>query len=66
MVKIIIKIWRHKSAKEVSLFTFAGFSLIQLAIIAHGVIHRDWLLVIGTGLSLLTCGTVAILTLIFK
>jgi uncharacterized protein with PQ loop repeat len=62
----IIKILQQKNANGVSFFTFAGFNLIQLVMMAHGLIHHDWLLVIGMALSVITCGIVTVLTLIYK
>lgn len=62
----VIKIVREKSAKAVSFITFGGFNLIQIAIIAHGFIHHDWLLAIGMGLSFITCGAVTILIIVYE
>jgi MtN3 and saliva related transmembrane protein len=57
----IIRLWRQKHAKEISLITFAGFSLINLFMLLHGVIKQDLLLTIG---SLATFVTSSILTLL--
>ncbi|MCC2666308.1 MAG: sensor histidine kinase [Gammaproteobacteria bacterium] len=62
----IIKILRERSAKGVSLITFAGFLLIQLAVVLHGVINHDLLLVYGYLISMLACGTVVFLTVIYR
>jgi MtN3 and saliva related transmembrane protein len=62
----IMQILKTKSAKSLSIITFGGFSLIQFATILHGYINADYLLVLGYGLSLLTCGTVTILIWIYK
>lgn len=62
----IISIVRQKSAKGVSLLTFLGFLLIQLAIVLHGVIERDYLLVSGYLFSMLTCGSVVALILFYR
>lgn len=62
----VIKIIREKSAKSISLLTFTGFNLIQLTMMAHGLIHHDTLLIIGTGLSLITCGMVTVLTFYYE
>lgn len=55
-----IKIFRHKTAAELSLTTFAGFNLIQLSMVLHGYIHQDWFLVLGMGLSFLSCLSVTL------
>ena len=62
----IIKILKEKSAQGVSLLTFGGFLLIQLMIVLHGVINHDYLLVVGYLFSMVTCGSVVLLTLIYK
>jgi signal transduction histidine kinase/CheY-like chemotaxis protein len=61
----IIKIIKNKSAPDVSLLTFAGFFLIQLAIVFHGLIQHDYLLVWGYAFSMVTCGLVVILILLY-
>lgn len=53
-----IKIYREKNASSLSLITFAGFNFIQLTMVLHGLIHKDWFLVAGMGLSLFTCAIV--------
>ncbi len=60
----IIKLIRMKDARDFSKITFVGFCLMQLCAILYGVVHHDFVLVVGYSLSLLTCGTVTIL--IFK
>src|SRR3990167_4860207 len=62
----IIAILRERSAKGVSLLTFLGFLLIQFAIILHGLMYRDFLLIAGYLLSMVTCGTVVLLVIIYK
>lgn len=62
----IIKIFREKTAKSLSLLTFLGFFLIQLVIVLHGFINHDYLLTSGYLLSMLTCGLVVALILFYK
>ena len=62
----ILKIVREKSAKSVSLLTFLGFLLIQLAVVLHGIISRDYLLVAGYLFSMVTCGSVVALILFYR
>lgn len=61
-----IKIIRARSAKGVSTFTFAGFSLLQVTGILHGIFHEDWYLFSGMVASLLTCGTVTVLSIVYR
>lgn len=61
-----IKIIKTKSSQNLSLMTFIGFNLIQFFTILHGVIMSDYLLVAGYSLSLVTCGAVTILILLYK
>ncbi len=60
------RIYKEKSAVGVSLSTFAGFLIIQLFIILHGIIHQDYPLILGFSLSMLTCGLVVAFTLFYK
>lgn len=62
----VIKLYRTKDTQGLSLITFGGFNLIQLSAILHGVIHHDYLLVLGFSLSLITCGMVTILLIWYK
>lgn len=57
----IISLLRTKSAEGVSLITFAGFNVIQLFTMLHGLYMHDYLLAGGYLLSILTCGSVTIL-----
>src|SRR6201984_3742324 len=57
-----IAVWRKKSDAGISLITFGGFSVLQAIAIVHGVYQRDPSLIIGMAASLLSCGTVTLLT----
>jgi MtN3 and saliva related transmembrane protein len=61
-----IKILRTKSAAGVSTFTFAGFSVLQVTGILHGIFQKDIYLLSGMAASLLACGTVTILSIIYR
>ena len=61
-----IRIFSEKSAKSISLITFVGFLFIQLAILGHAVIVDDHLLMWGYLVSLLTCGSVVLLSIFYK
>lgn len=60
------RIYKERRSKEISLFTFGGFLFIQSSTVLYGLMHRDYILVAGYLLSILTCGTVVILALIFR
>ena len=61
-----VKIVKNKSAKGVSTVTFAGFSILQITGILHGYFQNDMYLLTGMAASLLACGTVTILSIIYK
>jgi len=61
-----IKLYRVKNSQGLSLVTFGGFNLIQLSILLHGYMTKDYLLVIGYALSLITCGAVTLLILLYR
>jgi MtN3 and saliva related transmembrane protein len=60
------RIIKERSAAGVSLVTFGGFLLIQLTVVLHAIIEADELLLFGYLFSMLTCGAVVILTLIYR
>lgn len=61
-----IKILRTKSAKGVSIFTFAGFNVLQVTGILHGIFQKDIFLLSGMIASFLACGTVTVLAVMYK
>lgn len=62
----IFSLLKYKNSRELSLLTFAGFNLIQLFTILHGIINKDFLLTVGFILSFLTCGTVTTLIIVYR
>jgi len=62
----IIQLYKIKNSKSFSLTTFVGFNLIQLSILLHAFLHKDYLLAIGTGLSLITCGIIVFMILFYR
>jgi MtN3 and saliva related transmembrane protein len=62
----IVKILKEKSAKGVSLSTFLGFWLIQIFIVLHAVLVKDYLLLVGYLLSIITCGMVVFLIILYR
>ena len=61
-----IAVWRKKSDEGVSLITFGGFCILQVIGVIHGFYQHDQSLVIGLGVSFLTCGTVTFLTIFYR
>jgi len=61
-----IKIVKSRSAKGVSTFTFAGFNVLQITGILHGIFQRDIYLLSGMVASFLACGTVTVLSIIYR
>ncbi len=59
----IIRIVKERSVEGISLTTFLGLLLIQFAVVLHGVVVRDYILIYGYILSMLTCGSVVVLVL---
>ncbi|MBL4647834.1 MAG: hypothetical protein JKY13_02595 [Gammaproteobacteria bacterium] len=62
----IVKILKHKSAKDFSLIMFGGFCLIQLALIGHGIIKHDYILLSGYVLSIIACGITTLLIIKYR
>jgi MtN3 and saliva related transmembrane protein len=62
----VIALWRKKSSEGSSLLTFAGFNLLQIIAIIHGIYWHDISLILGMIASLITCGAVTTLTLYYR
>jgi MtN3 and saliva related transmembrane protein len=61
-----IKIVKSRSAKGVSTFTFAGFNVLQITGILHGIFQKDIYLLSGMIASFLACGAVTVLSIIYR
>ena len=61
-----IAVFRKKTDEGVSLITFGGFSILQAIGIVHGVYQHDLSLTLGMAASLLSCGTVTALTIVYR
>ena len=62
----VIALWRKKTDEGISLVTFGGFSILQIVGIVHGLYQQDPSLTLGMAASLLTCGTVTALTIVYR
>ena len=62
----VIAVWRKKTDEGVSLLTFGGFSVLQVVGILHGILQHDMSTLIGMVASLLSCGTVTLLTAFYR
>ena len=60
------KIYTTKSAKGVSTLTFAGFCVLQVTGILHGIFQEDMYLLTGMVASFITCGTVVALSVVYR
>jgi MtN3 and saliva related transmembrane protein len=61
-----LAVWRKKSDEGISLITFGGFNVLQAIAIVHGVYQHDLSLIVGMVASLITCGAVTCLTLVYR
>jgi MtN3 and saliva related transmembrane protein len=61
-----IAVWRKKTDEGISLVTFGGFCILQIFGVIHGVYQHDNSLIVGLGASFLTCGTVTLLTVVYR
>lgn len=61
-----LAVWRKKSDEGISLITFGGFNVLQGIAVVHGVYWHDVSLIVGMGASLITCGAVTCLTLLYR
>jgi len=61
-----LALWRKKTDEGISLITFGGFNVLQVIAIVHGFYEHDRALIIGMVASLITCGAVTVLTLLYR
>lgn len=61
-----IKLYKSKRSHDLSLLTFIGFAITQLAAIAYGLLKKDIILTLGYLLSLITCGTVIFFIIFYR
>lgn len=66
LIPQIIKLLKEKHANDVSLITFAGFVIINIFTVLHGLIMNDKWLVIGYSCSVITSLIVTILIVWYR
>jgi MtN3 and saliva related transmembrane protein len=62
----IIRLYKTKHAGDTSLVTFAGFNILNLFAVLHGIVVSDKILIIGYGLSVVTNTLVTIMIIKYK
>lgn len=62
----MLKIYQEKSSEGVSLIMFVGFILIQFSAVLYGVVHHDPILIFGYLLSMICCGGIIVIALIYR
>ena len=62
----ILSLYKRKNPEGASLMMFACFNLLQVVSMMYGYIKRDYILVLGFGFSLLTCGAVTVLIVVYR
>ncbi len=60
-----VKLYRTKDTKSLSLWTFAGFNVIQWVTIGHALYTKDYILALGNVANFLTSGTITVMILYY-
>lgn len=61
-----LRIHRERSARGVSILTFAGFNVMQFVGTLHGYLQNDPVLMLGMLASFVTCGSVTVLAWVHR
>lgn len=61
-----LTLWRKKDSADISLLTFSGFTVMQFVGTLHGWFQGDRYLMFGMLASLLACGTVTLLAVLYR
>lgn len=62
----LVAIWQARSSQGVSVATFAGFCVLQFIGILHGYFQKDKYLLGGMLASLISCGALTVLAIIYR
>ena len=60
------RIYKLKSAKSVSLFTYVGFAILQIICIAYGIVKDDWSIILGFGFAFICCSSIVVLAIYYR
>lgn len=60
------KIWKLKSAKEISLINYLILSVGTVIWLLYGIVIKDWVIIISFGVSVLGSWLVLFLTMHFR
>ncbi|MDR1361889.1 MAG: hypothetical protein LBJ16_01580 [Holosporaceae bacterium] len=61
-----VKIYKTKNAESLSLMMFLGFNISQIITVIHASIFKDSVLMYGSLLALISCGTVTFLIMLYR
>ncbi|MBU0745082.1 MAG: hypothetical protein KKE11_06965 [Gammaproteobacteria bacterium] len=61
-----LKVYKAKDSKELSLLTFAGLNVMQLLTMLHAYLNKDYILLLGVFMSLIFCGAVTYLIILYR
>ena len=56
-----LKLWKTKTAKNMSFFTFVGFIFVLFFTVLHAYFYSDYILFYGTILAMLSCSCIVLL-----
>ena len=66
LVPQVMKIWKSRSAKDVSLKMFMAFSVGVALWLAYGVLQQELPMILWNGVSLVLAGSILAMKLRFK
>lgn len=62
----IFRLFKTKKTEGLSFLTFFGFNCVQILGVLHCYLHRDYLPMIGWVASLVLCGMVTAMIVVYK
>ncbi len=62
----VVKIWKTKSAEDVSLLMFAAFCVGVALWLAYGFIKKDWAILLTNGVTLLLGLAIVVMKIRYK
>ena len=61
-----LRLWKARDAKGISIVSFAGFNALQFVGALHGYFQGDYALMLGMIATLVTCGSITLLSVRFS